>query len=147
MRIAVGADHAGYEAPEPGYKAEIVRHLQDRGLEVVDCGTNGPESVDYPDFANKVCTAISEGNADCGLLLCGTGIGMSIAANRHAGIRAAVCTTSEMAILSREHNNANVLCLGRRVLSLGRCLELIDTWLNNDFSNGERHRRRVNKMG
>ncbi len=147
MIIAVGCDHAGYEGPPPLYKDAIVNHLRNAGHEVVDCGAFGPESVDYPDYAGKVCRAVLEGGADLGILLCGTGIGMSIAANRHPGIRAAVCTTRDMTVLSRTHNNANILCLGRRVLAIGECLDLVDLWLSTPFSNGERHARRVSKLG
>lgn len=147
MRIAVGSDHAGYEDPPPYYKPAIMDHLRKLGHDVVDCGTNGSESVDYPDFARRVCDALHEGKAERGVLLCGTGIGISIAANRNPGVRAAVCTSEEMARLSREHNDANVLCLGRRVLSLDECLRIVDAWLDTPFSGGERHRRRVGKMG
>jgi len=114
---------------------------------VVDCGTSGPESVDYPDFAQRVSEAILNGEADLGVLLCGTGIGVSIAANRNKGIRAATCATEDMARLAREHNNANVLCIGRRILSLPECLRLVDVFLSTPFSEGERHKRRVAKMG
>lgn len=145
-RIAVGSDHAGYEGDRP-YKPEIVRHLKGRGFDVIDCGTSGPESVDYPDYANLVCRAILDGEADRGILMCGTGIGVSISANRHPGIRAAVCATPDMARLSREHNDANVLCLGRRILTIEQCIELVDIWLDTPFSAGERHIRRVHKMG
>ncbi len=146
MRIALGSDHAGYEG-EPPYKPAFAKHLAARGHEVVDCGTDGPDSVDYPDFGENVAKAIVEGRADRGVLLCGTGIGISIAANRHAGIRAATCANEDMARLSREHNDANVLCLGRRILDLAACLHLIDIWLDTPFSAGERHVRRVEKMG
>ncbi len=147
MVIAVGSDHAGYEGQPPWYKPAIMEHLQASGRQVLDCGACGPESVDYPDFADAAAKAILEGRASCAILLCGTGIGMSIAANRHPGIRAAACATPDMARLSREHNDANVLCLGRRILSLEQCLELIDLWLATPFSEGERHCRRVAKMG
>ncbi len=147
MRIAVGSDHAGYEEPAPSYKPKIVEHLERHGHEVVDCGTSGPEAVDYPDFAAKVCQSILDGQAACGVLLCGTGIGMGIAANRHKGIRAATCATPDMARFAREHNNANVLCMGRRILALEDCLKLIDIFLATPFSAAERHRRRVGKMG
>ncbi|MCP4644852.1 MAG: ribose 5-phosphate isomerase B [bacterium] len=145
-RIAVGSDHAGFEGPTH-YKPEIVKYLEERGFEVVDCGTDGPDSVDYPDIAGAVADAILEGRADRGVLLCGTGIGVAIAANRYRGIRAATCATSDMATLSRTHNDANVICLGRRILTLDVCFELIDIWLTTEFSNGERHIRRVEKMG
>lgn len=147
MRIAVGNDHAATEGPPPLFKTGIVRHLEEKGHTVLDCGTNSPESVDYPDFAQAVCQKILSGEAEAGVLMCGTGIGVSIAANRHPGIRAAVCATPEMARLSREHNNANVLCFGKRILSLGECFEIIDVWLATPFSNEERHVRRVCKMG
>jgi ribose 5-phosphate isomerase B len=147
VRIAVGSDHAGFEDPPPHYKPEIIRHLQARGHDVVDCGPAGPGAVDYPDFAAKVCQAVLEHKADRGVLMCGTGIGVGIAANRYKGIRAATCATPQMARMSRSHNNANVICLGRRILSLDTCLELIDIWLNTPFSGDERHVRRVAKMG
>ena len=147
MRIAVGSDHAGFEAPGPAYKPAIVEYLETHGHAVVDCGTSGPEAVDYPDFAQKVSEAILQDKADCGVLLCGTGIGMAIAANRHKGIRAATCANPEMAELARSHNNANVICLGRRILSLERCLKLIDIFLSTPFSEADRHKRRVAKLG
>jgi ribose 5-phosphate isomerase B len=146
MKLAVGCDHAGYEAPHP-YMPAIIAHLERLGHEVIHMGTHGSESVDYPDFAKLVCAAVLDGRAERGVLLCGTGIGMSIAANRHHGIRAAVCATPDMARLSREHNDANVLCLGRRILTLDLCLELANIWLETPFSGGERHCRRVEKMG
>ncbi len=147
MKIAVGSDHAGYEEPPPYYKPAIMEHLTACGHEVVDCGTSGPESVDYPDYAQRVADAILQGEAERGVLICGTGIGVGIAANRNKGIRAAVCATPEMARLGRDHNNANVICLGRRILSLEQCIELVDIWLEAPFSEGERHKRRVAKMG
>ena len=147
MRIAVGSDHAGFEDPPPWYKPAIIEHVKARGHDVIDCGTNGPESVDYPDFADVVCQTILSGEAERGVLMCGTGIGVGIAANRHKGIRAATCATPDMARLSREHNNANVICLGRRILTLDDCIRLIDIWLDTPFSGGERHTRRVEKMG
>ena len=147
MNIAFGSDHAGFEKPEPYYKPELVKYLESKGHSVIDCGTDGPDSVDYPDYASRVSSAILEGNAEAGILLCGTGIGMSITANRHKGIRAAVCTTEEMARLSREHNHANVLCIGRRLLSLDACKAIIDAWLAEPYSGVDRHARRVAKMG
>lgn len=146
MKIAVGCDHAGFEGP-PYYKQDIVGHLEKLGHSVVDCGTFGPESVDYPDYADRVCEALAGDEADIGVLLCGTGIGISIAANRHKGIRAAVCATDDMARLAREHNDANILCLGRRILAVEDCLRLVDVFLSTPFSGGERHIRRVAKMG
>lgn len=146
MRIAVGSDHAGYEKPMP-YKPAIVEHIRSLGHEVVDCGTDGPQSVDYPDYAAKVCDEVLGGRADMGVLLCGTGIGVSIAANRHKGIRAAVCVTPQMAELARSHNDANILCFGSRILDIEDCIRLIDVFLSTEFSHGERHQRRVEKMG
>ncbi len=146
MRIAVGSDHAGYEGQKP-YKPAIMDHVGTRGYEVIDCGTSGPESVDYPDFAKCVAGAVRAGRADMGVLVCGTGIGMAIAANRLPGVRAATCANHEMARLAREHNDANVLCLGRRILSLDTCIELIDIFLDTPFSDAERHKCRVAKLG
>ena len=146
MKIAVGSDHAGYDEPKPHYKPEIDSFLQSLGHEIIDCGTDSPVAVDYPDFAEAVCAAVIAGKADVGILLCGTGIGMSMTANRHREIRAAVCTSPEMAQLSREHNHANVLCIGRRILSLEACREVIDAWLKTPYSTEERHERRVSKM-
>jgi len=147
MIIAVGSDHAGYEGNPPHFKPAIIEHLTDLGHHVLDFGTNGPESVDYPDFADKVAQTILAGDAERGVLLCGTGIGVSIGANRHPGIRAAVATTPLMAELARTHNDANVLCLGRRITTLEDCLHFIDIWLDTAFSEGERHRRRIKKLG
>ncbi len=146
MRIAVGSDHAGFESPEPFYKPSIVAHLELRGCMVTDCGTSGPDAVDYPDVAQRVCQEILEGRAERGVLICGTGIGMSISANRHHGIRAAVCTTAEMARLTRLHNDANVLCLGRRVSDLETCFLLVDVWMETAFSGEARHVGRLRKM-
>jgi ribose 5-phosphate isomerase B len=146
MRVAVGSDHAGYEGDAPD-KPAIMAHIEAIGHAVVDCGTNGPASVDYPDFAQRVCDTVLGGEADTGVLMCGTGIGMSIAANRNRGIRAAVCVNETMARLAREHNDANVLCLGRRLLSIEECIAIIDVFFATAFSGGERHCRRVAKMG
>ena len=147
MRIAVGSDHAGFEEPAPLYKPEIIKHLEAKGHTIVDCGPEGPGSVDYPDYANRVSETLLNQQADRGILLCGTGIGVGMAANRHPGIRAATCATMDMVRLSREHNDANVLCLGRRILTLQQCLDFIDAWLEIPFSGQERHQRRVAKMG
>lgn len=146
MKIGLGCDHAGYEGPPPLYKPCIKEHLQKRDIEIVDFGTFGPESVDYPDFAKAVCEAIKNGEVDRGILICGTGIGMSISANKFPWIRAAVCTTPLMATLARSHNNSNVLCLGRRILSLEDCIKIIDVWLDTPFSGEERHCRRIEKV-
>lgn len=147
MKIAVGSDHAGFEPPEPLYKPAVMAHLEQQGHEVVDCGCAGPDAVDYPDVAGRLCDAVTGGAADWGVLICGAGIGMSIAANRRPGVRAAVCTTEEMVRLARQHNDANVLCLGRRTLPLADCLAYIDLFLATPSSEAERHRRRVRKLG
>ncbi len=147
MRIAVGSDHAGYEGPPPLYKPAIVAHLEALGHEIIDCGTHGPESVDYPDFADAVAEAVLSGKAERGVLICGTGMGISIAANRHKGIRAAPVVTPEMAELSRSHNDANVIAIGRRTSTLEESKKLVDIWLDTPFSGGERHVRRIGKMG
>jgi len=146
MNIALGSDHAGYEDPQPWYKPAIADHLRACGHHVVDCGPEGPGSVDYPDFAQRVCHELLAGRAEFGILLCGTGMGISMAANRNRGIRAAVCVRPEMALLAREHNNANVLCLGKRLSTMRECLQLIDIFLETPFSQGERHERRIRKL-
>lgn len=146
MKLAFGCDHAGYESPEPFYAPELIAYVEGLGHTVEHVGTFGPDSVDYPDFAEKVCGRILDHSANLGILLCGTGMGISIAANRHRGIRAAVCVTEEMARLAREHNDANILCIGRRISSLDECKHLIKRFLETNFSGGERHQRRISKM-
>ncbi len=140
MKIAFGADHAGWEQ-----KDALVRSVTAAGHEVVDCGTGGDDSVDYPDFAETVARTVAGGDADRGILVCGTGIGMSIAANKVAGIRAAKCNDPEEARLCREHNDANVLCLGARVVDPSVMTEMVTAFLETDFAGG-RHQRRVGKM-
>jgi len=140
MKIATGADHGGFEL-----KAQIVAHLRDLGHEVEDFGASGPESVDYPDYARPVAGAVAAGEFDCGILICGTGIGISIAANKVAGIRAATCTDTYSARMSRQHNDANILCLGGRVVGVGLALDIVDIWLATKFEGG-RHARRVGKI-
>lgn len=146
MKIGLACDHAGYEGPPPLYKPSIKQHLERKGYDVVDFGTFGPEPVDYPDYAKALCEAIGRGELEKGVLLCGTGIGMSISANKFPWIRAAVCTNTLMAKLSRTHNDANVLCLGRRIITLEECLQIIDVWLDSAFSEEERHCRRIAKI-
>jgi ribose 5-phosphate isomerase B len=146
MKLAFGCDHAGYEAPEPYYAPAIIAYLEELGHTVEHVGTFGPDSVDYPDFAAKVCAHILDGSAELGVLLCGTGMGISIAANRHRGIRAAACVTEKMVKLARDHNNANILCIGSRVSTLEECKVLIKLFLETGFSGGERHQRRINKL-
>ena len=140
LRIALGADHAGYE-----YKDKLIAYLSENGYECVDCGTNGPESVDYPEYASKVCELVRSNNCNFGILVCGTGIGMSIAANKHRGIRAALCNEPESTAMTRHHNNSNVLCLGARMISFERALELAKVFLSTEFDGG-RHDRRVEML-
>lgn len=147
MKIAVGSDHAGFEEPKPYYKPAVIAHLQAAGHEIIDCGTEGPDSVDYPDYAARVAKEILEGRADRGVLICGTGMGICMAANRFKGIRAAPCTTEDMTVLARTHNNANIICFGRRITDLDTVLKLVDIFLATEFSHGERHERRIQKMG
>ena len=139
MRIAIGSDHAGFESKE-GLLKELRKHN-----EVTDCGTTGNEPVDYPDFAASVAEAVASGKAERGILICGTGIGMCMAANKHTGIRAAACHNPETARLSRKHNDANVLCLGSRILSIESMIRIADVWLKTGFEGG-RHAARIDKM-
>lgn len=138
--ILLAADHAGFEL-----KNELQAHLTDLGYDTVDLGTDSADSVDYPDYARRLAEAIGAGRAERGVLICGAGIGMSIAANRTPGIRAANCLTEEMAALSREHNDANVLCLGSRLLDSAQAKKILWTFLDTPFGGG-RHRRRVEKI-
>lgn len=140
MRIAVGADHAGWPLKEP-----LVNHLIEMGWDVEDFGTFGPESVDYPDYARRVAEAVASGQAERGLLMCGSGIGMSIAANKVQGIRAALAHDVVAARLSRQHNDANILTMGARFIAPGLAVEVLDMWLQTEFAGG-RHQRRVEKI-
>lgn len=140
LRIAIGSDHGGYE-----YKEQIVSHLKEKGYECVDVGTYSTDSCDYPVIARAVTTKISTGEADRGILICGTGIGMSIVANKVKGIRAALCGDTFSARASRAHNNSNVLCLGERVIGINLAMDIVDIWLESKFEGG-RHQRRVDMM-
>ena len=137
MKVAVGCDHGGIDL-----KNQVVRQLHHDQIQVLDMGCDTHDSVDYPFYARAVCSAVLSGEADFGILLCGTGIGMSMAANRMKGIRAALCHEQFTARMSREHNNANVLCLGARVIGPGLALEMVKTWLGTEFAGG-RHLRRI----
>ena len=136
--IAVGSDHAGY-----ALKQVVMAHLKERGEEFKDYGTYSEASCDYPDFAEAVSQAIIKGEADKGILICGTGIGISIAANRHREIRAALCGDCFSAEATRQHNDANVLAMGARVVADGLALKIVDTFIDTPFSNDERHIRRI----
>lgn len=140
LRIAIGSDHGGYE-----YKEQIVSHLKEKGCECVDVGTYSTDSCDYPVIARAVTTKITTGEADRGILICGTGIGMSIVANKVKGIRAALCGDTFSARASRAHNNSNVLCLGERVIGINLAMDIVDVWLESKFEGG-RHQRRVDMM-
>lgn len=140
LRIAIGSDHGGYE-----YKEQIVSHLKEKGYECVDVGTYSPDSCDYPVIARAVTTKITTGEANRGILICGTGIGMSIVANKVKGIRAALCGDTFSARASRAHNNSNVLCLGERVIGINLAMDIVDIWLESKFEGG-RHQRRVDMM-
>ena len=139
-KIVVGADHAGFEL-----KTHLVEHLKENGYDVVDVGTNSEESVDYPDYAVKVAEAVVSGRAGRGLLVCGSGLGVAIAANKIAGIRAVTANTVELAQLSKEHNDANVLAVGSRIVEPGVAEEILDSWLDMEYEGG-RHQRRVDKI-
>ena len=140
-KIYIGADSAGY-----GLKCEVIPYLIENGYEVVDCGTDSAASCHYPEFANAVCEKVKcELNTSYGILICGTGIGMSMCANKHKGIRAALCSDTYSAKMTRQHNDANVLCIGARVIGSCLALDIIDTFLAHDFEGG-RHATRVDMM-
>lgn len=134
--IVIGADHAGY-----AFKAELIPYLTEKGFKVINVGTDTGDSCDYPVFAGRVCKALQNGEADLGILICGTGIGMSMVANKYKGIRAACCSDTFSAKLTRVHNNANVLCFGMRVVGGGLAYELVDAFLGAEFEGGKHERR------
>jgi ribose 5-phosphate isomerase B len=137
LKVAIGCDHGGIDL-----KKDIIAVLRELGHEVEDQGCDSADSVDYPNFAKTVSTLVKEGECERGILICGTGIGMSMAANRIPGIRAALCHEMFSARMSREHNDANILCLGARVTGPGLAQEIVRTWMTSDFSGG-RHQRRI----
>lgn len=136
--IALGSDHGGFEL-----KKEVMKHLQERKIEYKDFGTYSKDSCDYPVFAKKVAEAVVNKECEFGILICGTGIGISIAANKIKGIRAALCHDCFSAEATREHNDANILAMGARVIGAGLALKIVDTFLDTPFSNDERHIRRI----
>ena len=140
MKIAMASDHAGYELKEA-----VKQHLQDKGIEIIDLGTNSTESVDYPVFGQKCGQAVADGTADKGIVCCGTGIGISMAANKVKGIRACCCSDYFSAKFTRAHNDANCLCLGARVIGGGTACELVDVFLNTKFEGG-RHQTRIDQV-
>ncbi len=140
MKIAIGSDHAGFKLKE-----EIKKFLEEKGIEVKDFGTHSEERVDYPDYAIPLAESVAKGEEDFGILICGTGIGMSIAANKVKGIRASLVSDVYSAHSAREHNNANILCMGGRVLGVELAKEITNAWLNASFTGG-RHGRRIKKI-
>ena len=140
MKMIIGSDHAGYQMKE-----KVIAHLRERGVEVEDVGTHGEESVDYTDFGRKVASKVSDATFDRGILMCGTGLGMSMVANRFPGVRAALANDLFSAIMSRRHNDSNILVMGGRLIGDTLALQLVDTWLETPFEGG-RHQRRLEKM-
>lgn len=139
--IALGCDHGGYELMK-----EVINYLKEQGIAYKNFGCDSTDSVDYPVYAKKVAKAITDGECEKGILICGTGIGISITANKIKGIRCALCHDTFSAEATRLHNNANVLAMGGRVVGAGLALKIVDTFLNTEFSNDERHIRRISQM-
>ena len=140
MKIAIGCDHGGFE-----HKNAIIEHLKNRGFEVKDFGIDELKSVDYPDIAYPLAQSVASKECDLGILVCGTGIGMSLAANKVIGIRAAACSEHFSAKYTRLHNNSNILCLGGRVIGIGTALEMVDLFVDTEFEGG-RHQNRIDKI-
>lgn len=140
MKIGIGSDHGGFELKE-----YIKNHLEKQDIEYIDYGTNSTDSVDYPDFGKKVSEAVVAGEVDRAIVICGTGIGISIACNKVKGIRCALCGDTYSAKMSRAHNNANILALGARVIGIDLAVEIVNAWLNSEFEGG-RHEKRVIKI-
>lgn len=140
MKIVIGGDHAGFD-----YKESIRKQLETQGIEVSDLGPYSCDSVDYPDFAHPVAEHISENQATFGILICGSGNGVCMTANKHHGVRAALCWNTEIARLARQHNNANIICLPARFIPLNEALDCVKTFLNTSFEGG-RHENRVKKI-
>jgi ribose 5-phosphate isomerase B len=138
--IALGSDHAGFEL-----KNDLIVYLVEKGYELADMGPDSADSVDYPDYAHKVATAVTDGNACCGILICGSGNGVCITANKHTGVRAALCWEPEISALAKQHNNANVICLPARFISQEKAFAIVDAYLNMEFEGG-RHAARVDKI-
>ncbi len=139
--IGIGCDHGGYEL-----KQEIIKYLNEKGLEYKDYGCTSTESVDYPVYGKAVAQAVANGECEKGILICGTGIGMSITANKVKGVRCALCSDCFSAQATRQHNDTNVIALGARVTGAGLAVKIVDIWLNTPFSNDERHVRRISML-
>jgi ribose 5-phosphate isomerase B len=140
MKISIGNDHAGYQL-----KAEIVNFLHDKGIETLNFGTDSADSVDYPDFAHATMTSLTSGETDLSILICGTGNGIAMTANKWKDVRAALCWKAEVAILAKQHNDANVLCLPARFLSTEDALNIVEVFLETEFEGG-RHQKRIEKI-
>ena len=140
MKISIGNDHAG-----PDYKKAIVKHLEEKGITVINHGTDSFDSVDYPDFVHPVALDVETGTADFGIIICGSGNGVAMTANKHQKIRAALCWTKEIAALARQHNDANIISIPARFTSIVQAVEMVDTFLNTAFEGG-RHQNRVDKI-
>jgi ribose 5-phosphate isomerase B len=140
MKISIGNDHAG-----PDYKKAIVQFLESKGHTITNYGTDTFDSVDYPDFGHKVALDVAEGKSDFGIIICGSGNGIAMSANKHQGIRAALCWIKEIAALARQHNDANIISIPARYTSIPQAIEMVDTFLNTDFEGG-RHATRVGKI-
>lgn len=140
MKVVIACDHGGLELKEI-----VKEHLMEKGYSVMDIGTYNTDSVDYPDYGQKAGEIVAKKEADRGIVICGTGIGISLAANKVSGIRCALCTNEYMAIMSRKHNNANMLALGNRVIGSGLAISIVDEWMSTEFEGG-RHEVRVNKL-
>ncbi len=140
MKISIGNDHAGTE-----YKFAIIKHLESKRIEVINYGTNTSDSVDYPDFIHPVAQDVDTNKVDFGIIICGSGNGANMTANKYQGVRSALCWTKEIVALAKQHNNANILSIPARFTSLPQVLEMVDTFLNTDFEGG-RHQKRVAKI-
>ena len=138
--VAIACDHGGYE-----FKKEVIKHLEEKGISYKDFGCDSNASVDYPDYGVPAAKAVAAGEFDAGILICGTGIGMSLCANKVKGIRASVCTDTFVARMTRAHNDSNVLCMGARVIGPGLALDIVDAYLNTEFDGG-RHAVRIGKV-
>ena len=140
MKIAIGGDHAGYQ-----YKERLIRHLEEQGHEIRDFGPNSEDSVDYPDHVHPLAASVSSEDFELGILICGSGNGVAMTANKHENVRAALCWNTEIAALARQHNNANIICLPARFVAYEYAESLADTFVKTPFEGG-RHERRVNKI-
>ena len=141
MKVSIGADHAAYDL-----KAVVINHLESKGIEVIDRGTYSKDSCDYPDYGIAVAEDVANGNVDKGIVICYTGIGISIAANKVKGVRCALVGSVDAAVLTREHNDSNCLAMGAKYTPNELAIEIVDTWLGTEFSNMEKHQRRIDKI-